>query len=242
MKIKLYKDFICESIMKLDDDGNYYPSYEDEFPLTRDQVKSRLDYNWSIDGTYKINDDLTIDVDGGVKWNMSNHRNLPVKFNKVSGFFNISNHKLTSLIGSPKECGSFNCIDNNLKNLEGSPEIVKLNFYCGENPFTNLIGAPKSIGDRIYITSIKDSSSPLNKLLIGLPYTLNIEKIIGGISNELKLHWIDYLWDNNLINPNHIEWIKEKKSQIRRNIFINNQWFLDKHSWIFDFQHYTKLL
>ena len=110
---------------------------------------------------YSINPDGSIDVDGNVNLTSLNLTELPLKFNKVSGYFNCSYNKLTSLKGSPKEVESFfTCYDNkindlkyapnriggwfdgsvnNLKNLKNSPTCVNL-FFCEGNPLESLEG------------------------------------------------------------------------------------------------------
>ncbi len=110
---------------------------------------------------YSINSDGSIDVEGNVNLSELNLTELPLKFNKVSGYFNCSYNKLTSLKGSPKEVESFfTCYDNkindlkyapnriggwfdgsvnNLKNLKNSPTCVNL-FFCEGNPLESLEG------------------------------------------------------------------------------------------------------
>jgi hypothetical protein len=57
----------------------------------------------------------------------------------------ISAKGLTSLEGSPKETGSFNCRNNNLKNFKYGPEIVRGVFTGSFNPVTSLVGAPTQV-------------------------------------------------------------------------------------------------
>ena len=64
---------------------------------------------------YTINPDGSIDVDGNVDLSMKKLTKLPLKFNKVSGFFNCSSSQLITLEGCPKEVGgSFYCEYNKL--------------------------------------------------------------------------------------------------------------------------------
>ncbi len=133
---------------------------------------------------YTINSDGSIDVDGDVNLMSFSFENLPLKFNKVSGSFDCSDNKLTSLIGSPKEVGGdfycynnqltsligspkevgggFDCYNNQLTSLEGSPERVGGFFYCNYNQLTSLEGSPKEVGDVFYcfnnqLTSLEGS-------------------------------------------------------------------------------------
>lgn len=64
--------------------------------------------------SYVINEDGTVDVYGDV--NLCNMRlnELPLRFGKVTGFFQCSKNRLVSLNGSPKQVnGFFSCKDIN---------------------------------------------------------------------------------------------------------------------------------
>ena len=90
---------------------------------------------------YKINPDGSIDVEDSVYLFNMNLDKLPLKFNKVGGYFGCSNNNLTSLEGCPKEVGdTFYCSSNKLTSLQYSPEIVNGRFYCGDNPLESLEG------------------------------------------------------------------------------------------------------
>lgn len=96
---------------------------------------------------YKINDDLSIDVDGNVDIGYDIVRDIivldeiPIKFNKVTGWFDCSKNELTSLKNCPKYVGkSFSCDGNNLTSLEHSPEFIGGSFYCYFNPLKSLDG------------------------------------------------------------------------------------------------------
>ena len=80
------------------------------------------------------NDDGTIDVAEDVYISYKGLTELPLRFNKVSGNFDCSNNNLTSLKGSPRWIGGyFNCINNKLTSLDLSPEFVGTDFYCRYN-------------------------------------------------------------------------------------------------------------
>ena len=90
---------------------------------------------------YTINPDGSIDVEGSVYLFNMNLDKLPLKFNKVGGYFGCSNNNLTSLEGCPKEVGDiFYCSSNKLTSLKGGPEKVYDMFYCGGNPLESLDG------------------------------------------------------------------------------------------------------
>jgi hypothetical protein len=96
---------------------------------------------------YTINDDGTIDVDGGVGFSGYGLEELPLNFNRVTGFFVCDDNQLTTLKGSPRWVGGwFDCDDNYLSSLEFGPEYVGNDFKCTENKLTDLFGSPKYIG------------------------------------------------------------------------------------------------
>jgi hypothetical protein len=81
---------------------------------------------------YTINPDDTIDVDGRVDLYdiLDKMEKLPVKFEKVSGYFT--------------------CYGNNLTTLEGCPNYVGRKYSCGANNLTSLEYCPKYVGDNFY--------------------------------------------------------------------------------------------
>jgi hypothetical protein len=100
---------------------------------------------------YTINDDGSIDVDGDVNLSYKGLTELPLTFNKVSGYFSCSNNRLTSLKGSPKWVGSdFYCYNNDLTSLKGSPKWVGSDFYCYNNDLTSLEFCPDYVGGNFY--------------------------------------------------------------------------------------------
>ena len=87
---------------------------------------------------YTINSQCEIDVDGSVYLSygkLGDLKELPYKFGRVSGDFNISyNRNIKSFKNCPHFVGGFfNCNDCiNLDSLEGCPKEVKDNFYCDD--------------------------------------------------------------------------------------------------------------
>jgi len=106
---------------------------------------------------YVINKDGSIDVNGDVNlagkllFNGSTYlypalTKLPFTFNNVSGNFDISQNRLTSLCGSPKKVtGNFDCSRNKLINLENAPEIIAGDFNCSHNNLRSLKGGPEKV-------------------------------------------------------------------------------------------------
>jgi hypothetical protein len=98
-----------------------------------------------------INPDGTIDVDGDVYFNNQDLDKLPLKFNKVSGYFYCSECSLISLEGCPKEVGDyFDCSYNQLTSLIGGPNEVGVGYYCYNNELTSLEGCPRNLSSDFY--------------------------------------------------------------------------------------------
>ena len=71
---------------------------------------------------------------------------------EVTGFFDCSNNSLTSLEGSPIIVGGFfYCYNNNLTSLEGAPATFNGWFNCSFNSLTSLEGAPKVVNGKFAI-------------------------------------------------------------------------------------------
>jgi hypothetical protein len=67
-----------------------------------------------------------------------------VRFGIVTGNFDCSVNKLTSLEGAPKKVGgSFNCGNNKLTSLKDAPQEVGGNFDCFHNKLISLKDAPQ---------------------------------------------------------------------------------------------------
>ena len=83
-------------------------------------------------GNYTINSQGEIDVDGGVNLDGRDIKELPYKFGRVKGFFNVYGCKnLISLKNCPHSTFGFSCSScSQLDSLEGCPKNVGGNFYC----------------------------------------------------------------------------------------------------------------
>ena len=87
---------------------------------------------------YTVNDDGSIDVYGNVDLSVEILTELPLRFNKVTGYFTCSSNKLTTLKGCPRYVGDyFSCSKNKLKSLEFSPDYVGYFFSCEYNDLTD---------------------------------------------------------------------------------------------------------
>ncbi len=103
---------------------------------------------------YIINDDGSIDVNGDVDLSFKDLTELPLIFNKVSGYFGCGYNKLTTLKGSPRWVGgSFSCTYNKLTSLEFGPDYVGGWFSCETNPLIDNYCDSEILGD--FITSLK---------------------------------------------------------------------------------------
>jgi hypothetical protein len=77
--------------------------------------------NKVVEGTYTIQSDGTFDVNGNVNMSKMNLTKIPVKFGKITGYFDCSYNQLTTLEGAPQSVGRhFNCRYNQLTSLEGA--------------------------------------------------------------------------------------------------------------------------
>jgi len=110
-------------------------------------------------GTWTLNSEGKVDVDGNVIMIDMNLVKIPIKFGKVSESFDCSHNHLTSLEGCSDEVGgSFNCYNNHLTSLEGCPDWVGRDFSCSKNHLTSLKNAPDYVGGKFlcYNNSLKN--------------------------------------------------------------------------------------
>lgn len=103
---------------------------------------------------YTINPKTGIcNVDGTVNISNSGLESFGnIKFGVVKGSFDCGENELTSLKGSPDFVrGSFSCTSNQITTLKGAPKYVGGNFFChNNNRLTTLEGAPEHIGGQLY--------------------------------------------------------------------------------------------
>ena len=137
---------------------------------------------------YTINPDGSIDVDGNVNLSYMNLTELPLKFNKVSGYFYCSENNLTSLEGCPNEVGDdFDCSENKLTSLEGCPNEVGGDFDCSNNQLTNLEGSPNYVGGDFYCYENNLTSLEGGPIIINEKFNLSFNPIsIIDVSIEVK--------------------------------------------------------
>lgn len=118
-------------------------------------------YNDGIENRYKINPDGSVSVEGSIKILITDHSQLPIKFKHVSGVFAITSYSdLTTLVGSPETCGSFDATGTNIKNLVGGPKFVTGDYDVkySEN-LTSLEGGPERVMGSFIIRSCRQLKS-----------------------------------------------------------------------------------
>jgi hypothetical protein len=102
-----------------------------------------IDYDITMDDLVNVYENVDISGRGLTK--------IPIQFGKLGGCFNCHNNQLKTLEGSPKKVsGYFDCSTNRLPSLEGSPRQVGGSFYCGNNQLTSLEGCPKDVSVHFY--------------------------------------------------------------------------------------------
>jgi hypothetical protein len=112
--------------------------------LTKEQIEF-LDK--AVKGTWVVNSEGKVDVDGWVDMSGMELIKIPVKFGKITGHFNCFNNSLTSLEFAPSYVGGdFICYNNNLTSLEFAPSKVGGYFDCSINLLTSLEFAPSKVG------------------------------------------------------------------------------------------------
>lgn len=160
---------------------------------------------------FGINKDLSIDVHHDVDLNGLELKELPLNFNEVWGHFNCNNNRLTSLKGSPKFVnGHFHCRNNLLTSLKYSPKIVNGYFHCSDNLLTSLEYSPNKIVNVFYCgrNNLKDFKGLNTKGIKNFSY----------YGNSIYTDFMKYCDRNNIdfkqfnINlPDFIEYIEKFK-------------------------------
>jgi hypothetical protein len=111
---------------------------------------------------YTINDDGSIDVNGSVDLSWYKLIELPLNFNRVTGYFSCSSNNLTSLKGCPRWIGGwFSCNSNRLTSLEFSPDYVGGSFDCIWNKLTDNY-CDTEIGGNFYTSLKQDGLTEYN--------------------------------------------------------------------------------
>jgi hypothetical protein len=100
---------------------------------------------------YTIQPDGSVDVRGNVDLNKLGLKKLPIRFGVVTGWFDCLDNLLTTLEGSPVSVGDhFDCNVNQLTNLDHFPEEVGGDIYMAQNYLTSLEGLPKEVNGTLH--------------------------------------------------------------------------------------------
>lgn len=133
-----------------------------QFPQSFNELSRRLK-KLDIDiQKCEINqEDWSVSVSGDVNISFEELKNkkleivpfkyLPIKFNKVNGDFNCSDHELISLRGCPRIInGQFICSYNKLTSLKYAPAIGSTYFNCSHNQITSLKFKHQQVSGRFF--------------------------------------------------------------------------------------------
>jgi len=148
-----------------------FESFDDDIESICNELKIT---NW------KLNPDGGVDVDGNVDISYLRLTKLPIKFGKVTGYFNCHFNKLNSLEGSPIEVGgNFYCPNNRLTTLEGGPIEVGDGFNCAYNQLTSLEGAPSEIIGNFECSNNELTSIEGGPIYVGEGFFCSYNNLIG---------------------------------------------------------------
>ena len=187
---------------------------------------------------YTINSDGSVNVDGDVDFYRKGFTKLPLKFGRVSGNFNCMNNRLTTLEGSPSYVGgTFFCSNNKLTTLEGAPKEVGGNFLCSDNQLTTLKGSPERVGGHF--------NCSYNKLttLEGAPESVRgyfkcSENELTTLKGAPREVGGDFYCDHNKLTtlegaPEMVSWIRCDYNPVHGiyKLFKNKKDFMDSLDW-----------
>jgi hypothetical protein len=175
-----------------------------------------------IDGSYSYKNGKLY-VDGNVILKNRELDKIPFSFHYVSGSFNCGDNQLISLKGSPDSVGSFYCNNNKLTNLIGCSKIVRNHFTCINSNLKSLEGSPKEInGDFLCnynnLVSLKGSPEKIGKVFDcsnnELVSLRHCPKEVGSVFN---------CSDNNLVSLKYLPKENEKKVISFGNPFVEKK-------------------
>jgi hypothetical protein len=154
---------------------------------------------------YVINDDLTVDVNQNVSLYHKSLSFFPVQFGTVNGDFNCSENQLISLIGSPRKVTqTFDCTYNKLITLEGAPDEVDI-FICDYNKtLISLKGCPQIINWDFQCRENSITSLEGGPIKVGNIYDCSNNQLITlkGAPDIINNHF--YCSNNQLTNLDYL--------------------------------------
>ena len=147
---------------------------------------------------YIINPDGSIDVNDNVDLSDKGLTEIPLKFNRVSGYFHCYCNELTSLKGSPSYVGGiFDCSNNELTSLIGSPIVIGRNFDCSYNPIC-IVDTSVEIKYRIFIddTNFDDKIKSLDQEKFRILFEYGIDYGIFNPDGTIKDNRLQSLFND----------------------------------------------
>jgi hypothetical protein len=174
--------------------------------LTAEQIDFLNRY---VKGKWHLNDEGVVDVDGNFNcFNRGISEFKGIKFGKVSGDFDCSNNKLTSLEFGPDEVGGdFFCYVNILTSLKGSPKEVGGSFICSGNNIITLEDAPKKTGRSFDCSHNKLTSLEFGPKEVGDNFNCSHNKLtsLEGAPEEVGVDFYCYYNElNNLKGSSYV--------------------------------------
>jgi hypothetical protein len=128
-------------------------------------VDALLERHFQITGTWNLNAQGLVDVQGNVIGETQPKDRLCVQFGYVSGNFTFAGISLRTLEGAPHTVdGRFECFQTKLHSLKGAPRTVGSDFQVGNNQLTSLQGGPQEVGGNYgahlnHLTSLEGAPS-----------------------------------------------------------------------------------
>ena len=188
-----------------------YKTFINESSGATTLTTEQIDFlNRCVRGTWKLNDEEFVDVDGNFDcFNKGISDFKGIKFGKVNGDFDCSYNNLSSLEGCPKEVvGHFDCSHNKLSSLEFAPERVRNSFYCQNNSLTSLDGVPKKVRGFFYFDHNEGISSETLKMI-----SIQMKVIKSDYKTVLKSLWKEIpIEDKILLYTPDLDWIEEDEA------------------------------
>ena len=187
---------------------------------------------------YRINNDMSIDVDGSVDLASEDLQQLPLTFNYINGNFYCELNYLESLHGAPNKVeGDFRCQYNDLRSFYDCPEYVGSSFHCKNNYIESLKYSPNFIGgsficDFNELKSIKDIKCKPTRLYINSNRIKTLEnfnfihtKNIYHLNNPINEIWNLFVDNNSIDHFNELDIIQQNGRVVildRLNYFLQD--------------------
>ena len=178
---------------------------------------------------FTILDDMRVSTREDIHLSNMQLTHLPLRFCVVTGKFDCSNNKLTSLEGAPRLTHEFNCSHNVLESLQHGPKEVKA-YDCSYNKLKSLEGVADTFKN-VY-AELNCSYNELSNLehcpyLWKLNVSHNRVATLKGITKSVT--WL-LCSHNNLTNMEHVPSFMEGNLELNHN-HIKNMIGMPKTIW-----------